>query len=730
MKRVININFQGRVIPIEDTAYDMLKRYIDSLRVYFANEDGKDEIINDIEGRIAELFGETLKKGSTCITDADVQVIINSMGRPEDFEADEAKLQGQLAGDYTQSNSSHNYDSRGTTGKRLYRDENNKVVAGVCAGIANYFAIDPVVVRILAILTLGVTLIPYFILWVAIPSSSSTVIGSQRKRLFRDPDNKIIAGVCSGLAQYFHINAWIPRILFLIPFISFVFRSGHWGWWDFPHFISWSFSPTSLFIYIVLWLVIPEAKSAADRLEMKGEKVDLNNIKTTIQSDLEGLKDRAKSFGAEVKEKAQNISEDLGTKGKQFASEAEPVVRRGGRGVGDVIVLIVKIFAYLILGVVLFSVVISLFSAGVAITGLIPAKDYILHSGWQSLMAWGTLVFFIWVPVIGIITFIIRRIARKRAHSSLITYSFIALWVVGWICLVNLLISVKNDFRYKNNPVEEVVAISNPGIEKLEVRIQPFGRYYNQPWLKLEPFAMTDADTVFVRNTRIRIIKSANDSFQVFMVKLTNGRTRQEAQRLASQLNFNITQKDTTLFLDKGLAITPNDKFRNQQVIVTIAVPVGKRIKINENVGWGNDVSLNIGDDDFWDWENNMETRSYNWRHNVEYVMTTEGLERVVKKVGERDNEDEDEDWRDDSRSAIEAFRRSKEEMQREKEEKLRELREIEEELRKTEDDSSRYKFEQQVPPRTKSTNVNVNLNNTSEQMDNVTDLLFVQYSI
>ena len=88
MKKVININFQGSVIPIEETAYDILKQYVESLRNYFANEEGKEEIINDIEGRIAELFGESLKKGETCITDATVNKIIASMGRPEDFEAE------------------------------------------------------------------------------------------------------------------------------------------------------------------------------------------------------------------------------------------------------------------------------------------------------------------------------------------------------------------------------------------------------------------------------------------------------------------------------------------------------------------------------------------------------------------------------------------------------------------------------------------------------------------
>src|SRR5947207_14259851 len=92
MKKVINIKFQGRVIPIEETSYDILKQYVESLRRFFANEEGRDEIINDIEGRIAELFGETLKKGSTCITDEDVNAIINSMGRPEDFETEEARV--------------------------------------------------------------------------------------------------------------------------------------------------------------------------------------------------------------------------------------------------------------------------------------------------------------------------------------------------------------------------------------------------------------------------------------------------------------------------------------------------------------------------------------------------------------------------------------------------------------------------------------------------------------
>ncbi len=125
------------------------------------------------------------------------------------------------------------------------------------------------------------------------------------------------------------------------------------------------------------------------------------------------------------------------------------------------------------------------------------------------------------------------------------------------------------------------------------------------------------------------------------MVKLTNGRTRQEAEQIASNIKFTAFQKDTTLLFDRGIAITPRDKFRNQRLIVTVAVPVGKRIYVNENQGWGEGFSFHMGNNDnFWDWENNIESGSMEWRSNVEYVMTTNGLERVYKT--DDDNNDDD----------------------------------------------------------------------------------------
>jgi phage shock protein PspC (stress-responsive transcriptional regulator) len=641
------------VVPIEETAYDILKQYVESLRRFFANEEGKDEIINDIEGRIAELFGETLKKGGTCITDDDVNAIIKSMGRPEDFETEEASVREQLGSEQRQqsyTNTSYTQTPGGSMGtvrpERFFRDENNKLLGGVCAGLANYFNIDKLVVRILFIIFtfgFGFGFIAYLILWVAIPSSASNTIGSVRKRLFRDPENKLIGGVCGGLASYFGVNVWIPRILFLIPFLSIVTSWNHWGVFDFPNFINLSFSPGATLIYIILWLVLPEASTTSDRLEMKGEKVDLNSIKNTIQKDMEGFGERAKAFGAEVGEKAAEFGSTIGTRGKQFSSEAGGVVKKAGTTLGDIIVLIFKIFAYFILAVVLIGIVTALFGIGIAFTGLLPLKSYVINDGWQNTLAWGAYIFFIWVPVIGIITWIIRRIAKIKSNSSVMRFSFAAMWIVGLFCVIGLIASLRNDFSYHNSPVETPVALTNPGVAKLELRLQKDSRYYfNNSFLHFEPFANIDEDTAFVQNIHIRVEKAENDSFSVTMLKMVNGPTRAEAEEKASRMMFNLMQKDSSLLFDRGIPISKVDKFRNQTIYVTVYVPVGKRILINNNVGWPDRFHIELGNDvDNWNWR--YDDEGYNWESNVEYRMAADGLKRVYEKHDDNDDNNNDE---------------------------------------------------------------------------------------
>ncbi len=635
MKQVININFQGRVVPIEVTAFEMLKNYTESLNRHFANEEGKEEIINDIESRIGELFQERIKNGATCITEDDVNAIIASMGRPEDFEAEDGTASSASASSsanqqqsgYSQQNTS----SATGTHKRLYRDENNKILGGVCAGVANYFGIDTTLVRILFVLT-GVGLLAYILLWIFVPNNADGVIGVTRKKLYRDSDDKIIAGVCSGIGHYFGINPWIPRVLFALPFLSFVFRWGHWGIFDFPDFLRVSFSPGALIVYIILWAVLPEAFTTAEKLEMKGEKVDLNSIKESVKEEMKGFQQKAEKFGKEagafVNEKAKTIS-----------AEAQSFTRKHRTGLGDIIATIVKIFAYFIIGCIGFALVVALFGLAVASVGVFPLKDFLVRDGWQNAYAWGTLLFFIAVPVIGVITWIIRKIAKAKANSKMLRLTFISLWVVGWASVTMLVSSLSKDFRYSNINVnnkvlpEEEIVLTNPGVKKLEVTsVTPLEKYSRRNWLNFSPFAGVDEDTAYVKNYEVRIVKSPNDSFRVTVIKMADGRTRSEAERQASKINFNGMQKDTLLQLDRGLAINRTDKFRNQRIILTIYVPVGKQIMIDRSVGWYNNVNVDFNFGDNRDWESiDWDDDAHDWSSNVTYVMKTDGQLYSVK---------------------------------------------------------------------------------------------------
>jgi phage shock protein PspC (stress-responsive transcriptional regulator) len=624
MKQVININFHGQVVPIEVSAFELLKSYTDSLSRYFANEEGKEEIINDIESRIGELFQERLKKGATCITDDDVNAIIKSMGRPEEFEeADEFSTGRSSQSAAAAAEPSQSYTSGAGQSKRLFRNENDKVIGGVCGGLANYFGVDSMVVRIIFVvvaLAFGTGLLAYLILWIAVPSSASAEIGGTRKKLFRDPDDKLVAGVCSGIGNYFGVSAWVPRILFLLPFLSFVFRWSNWGFWDFPNFINLSFSPGSLIVYIILWLVIPEATNTAEKLEMKGEKVDLNSIKNSVVGEMKGFQQRAEKFGQEAKEFAE-------VKGKTMGAEVKTAARRTGRSLGDIIVLLVKVFAYFIIGCVGFGLVVALFALAIFSIGIFPLKDYVLTDGWQNFLAWGTLILFIAVPVIGTITWIIRRLAKMKSNRRVLRFTFISLWIIGWLCFISLIASVSRDFRSTNDIAEQPLYLTSPTVNKLELTTNlPNSKYFRNRWFRFEPFeGLGDADTAFVKNVEVKIQKASTDSFRVTMVRMANGRNRHAADTVANNIIYSGQQKDSLLVLDKGIAITRNNKFRNQRVILTVYVPVGKQIRIDRSVGWGDNVHFGgpWNDDDF---NIDFAEEERGWESNVVYVMKQDGL--------------------------------------------------------------------------------------------------------
>jgi hypothetical protein len=238
--------------------------------------------------------------------------------------------------------------------------------------------------------------------------------------------------------------------------------------------------------------------------------------------------------------------------------------------------------------------------------------------------------------------------------------SFIALWVLGWVCLFYFISSLGNSFSKHNQPIEKNIALVNPAVAYLEVTASPRMKYYEQRWFSIEPFQVYNDDTVRVRNLRIRIVQSKTDSFDIKYVTMSNGKSISEANLLAEKINFSLLQKDSTLFLDRGIAITNKDKFRNQHVIMTIAVPVGKRFKITNkgfsqttinvnNHGIRTETINEFGDNTWVDeWNENWDSESFAYDRGVEYRMTVDGLEKIKS---DKDASDDDNDDNNDNES-------------------------------------------------------------------------------
>lgn len=170
MQRIIQITIAGRVISIEEDGYLMLKDYISSLERHFSGEDGKDEIIDDIEGRIAELFSIRLNAGAYAVDKNDVLKVIETLG-PASALNDGRDASGNPVSHFPTPYVPP-YREQYTSSRRLYRNPNDKMIGGVCSGVANYFDIDPVIVRLvfaILFLTAGVGLLAYILAWIIIP---------------------------------------------------------------------------------------------------------------------------------------------------------------------------------------------------------------------------------------------------------------------------------------------------------------------------------------------------------------------------------------------------------------------------------------------------------------------------------------------------------------------------------------------------------------------------------
>ena len=259
MKKTLNINIGSRVFNIDEDAYDLLSRYLESIKKYFQKINIEDDVFQDIENRISEKFNSILKNKESLNID-DINNIIKEMGTLDDFK--------EAYNDFDTNDFNNQNNESKTTGKRkrIYRNTSDKVIAGVASGLANYFSVDPIIFRLIFIVSLftGFGLIAYIIFWIGIPANDSGKI-NENKRLYRDGDNEILGGVAYGLGNYFGIDPAIIRVLFILS----IFIGGF-----------------GILAYLILWVSIPEAKTVGEKMNMKGYPLTLENIEKFIKEKL------------------------------------------------------------------------------------------------------------------------------------------------------------------------------------------------------------------------------------------------------------------------------------------------------------------------------------------------------------------------------------------------------------------------------------------------------------
>ena len=696
MKKIININLSGRVIPIEDSAYEKLQEYIESLRKYFANEEGRDEIINDIESRIAELMSEKVRKGADSITDADVNEIANSMGRPEDFEGEEIKEQTYSSSASSGSAQQTAYTEAPPKVKRgLYRDTSDKFIGGVCSGVAAYLNVDPAIIRILfAIITLGgfgLGFMAYIIMWIVLPAKE--VEGYTGKRLFRNPEGRMLGGVCSGLGAYFGKSTAMIRIIFLAPiFLNILINilDGFGGRDNFifvPNIIAGSLTSTFIIAYIILWIVLPEARSPYEKMEMRGEKVDVNTIKQNVQ-------ERAKEMGEELKSAAQNVSakakEFSETRGKAFVTEVKQSARPIGSRIGHAIGVLFKVFFLFIAGSIAFGLFIALMAIIFGGVAWWPVNDYLWTNSWQPVYAWGTLILFLGVPLIGFIVWLIRRIIGVRSRSSYLGWIFGGLWALGWVAVIMLVSTVVSETRYFESADPIAISIKQP-VNKMTVMVsQPMLEFTDRPW-----WIDNDSEGWNINEDSLKLSlvdftteKSPDADYHVTLVKKSMGRSISDAKTRAGQVQYSIANRDSILDIDNGFAISKDSKYRGQMIELIIQVPVGKKLRFDETVTSKlNPVEIRMNnrrsrlrrariDIEYRDW--------FEFRANVDYIMTENGTLVDINKPVDKTNKVSNTDgYRYDEQ------KQTKEETIQEKEERLkREMKQLEEDKKKLKKDS------------------------------------------
>ena len=488
MNKTISINIGGFVFNIEENAYQKLYHYLQAIKKNFGDTDEREEIMNDIESRIAELFQEKIGPNKEVVTEKDVDHVVEIMGKPEDY----------ATGDFSEDQKK----SEQQTNDSNYRN-------------------------------------------------------ASEKRLFRDTENASLGGVASGLAHYFNLDVTLVRILFIL--LTILGGSG-------------------ILIYIILLIAVPEAKSTTDKFQMRGEAINLDNIKEHFNKLKNDIKENTKSGRFK---KGFNQTVDKGVRmGSSFVKAFSKII--------GLSLIIGGCFALLLLTVLLFDDSGFLPLVGTENTETLPTfLDIIYPSSTSSSFVFLSIILVILIPIISIIVSGIKILFKIQKSFKTVAISSSVIWFVSIGILA--ITGINLGMEFKNETSIEYIVPYNSTNDILLVDVSNDDKFSNHiaycdVWNQSELVKVED-EKIFLGYPELIVTEKEDSSgFEILLHKQSNGKTTKSAIDKAEHINYVLKISDNKLTLPPYFTVPKSDKLRNQRIIIEIKVPLGKKIKFGKNI--------------------------------------------------------------------------------------------------------------------------------------------------
>ncbi len=549
MKKNISINISGIIFHIEEDGYDSLRKYLDSINSYFGSFEDSSEILADIEGRIAEIFLSKLNEGKQVITLEDVKGLIATMGNVSDFKAAEEQ---EAAGEtYKTDSTKQQAYSSGTTpplaNKKLFRDAKRKILGGVCAGLGNYFSIDPVWPRVLfALLVLGSyggLILVYIIMWIVLPVSNELMDEPAVKKMYRDPEKKVLGGVASGIAAFFGTDVTVIRLLFVI--LAIVGGLG-------------------FILYIILWIALPAANSITEKMEMQGEPVTLSNIESTVKKSLNEKEEEESTLAKIVLFPFRLIATVI----TAIAKVIGPIVKLFFELIRVMIGLAIFLTGFSLLAaiVITFGVFLGFFGTSILPDywgGEIQGLNLPMEAIRNTFPLWSMIAAFIvaFIPAFVILLSGSSILAKRSFFKPALGWSLSGLFFVSILVLSftvpKMIYSFKEEGEYKTEQVYNVRG------KKLLLKVNEAG---------FDDYSTPDLTIKGYEGTEVKLIQRFR----------AQGFSRKNGAENAQMVEYNITQQDSTLTFDSNLSFKKDAKFRAQRLDMELYIPYGQVFVIDE----------------------------------------------------------------------------------------------------------------------------------------------------